>query len=341
MRSIFAGICLAALSLLTIRPDAQASTMDQVKNNGFVKCGVTDRIPGFSMQNPDGKWGGFFVDFCRAAAAAAVGSADAISVDSYWLDALEGREVDVLHAGSTWTYTRDTKNAVEFPAIYFYDGQGFIANTGLGVSNLSEAMKLKDVPVCAINTTSTAMVNLQDFIKRNGVQWDVVPIQTMEGMWRAFFGGRCQMAIHDRSALSTVHAGRMDDSADYVVFPEVISKEPLALAVRDDDAQWRDFNAWLVMVTIAAEEYGVSRKNVDEVRASTSSPEIRRLLGLEPGLGTPFGLDDRWAYRVIKQVGNYADIFNANIGPDTRFKMQRGLNKLWSDGGLLYAPPVR
>ena len=341
MRSVLVVFLFGAFSLMSIAPGVDASTMDQVKNDGFVKCGVTDRVPGFSIQNADGKWEGFFVDFCRAAAAAALGNADAVSIDSYWLDALEGREVDVLHAGSTWTFKRDSGQNVEFPAIYFYDGQGFIANSGLGVSNLTEAMNLKDVPVCAIGTTSTAMVNLKDFIKRNGVKWDVIPIQTMEGMWRAFFGGRCQLAIHDRSALSAVHAGRMDDSEDYVVFPDVISKEPLALAVRDDDPQWRDFNAWLVMVTIAAEEFGISKANVDEVRATSSSPEIRRLLGVEPGLGKPFGLDDRWAYRVIKQVGNYEDIFDANIGPETRFKMQRGLNKLWSEGGLLYAPPIR
>ena len=341
MRSVHVIVCLGVLCLFAAQPFAHASTLDQVKNNGYVKCGVTDRIPGFSIQNSDGKWDGFFVDFCKAAAAAVLGKADAISIESYWLDALEGREIDVLHAGSTWTYSRDTGQNVEFPATYFYDGQGFIANVGLGVLNLAEAMKLKDVPVCAIHGTSTAMVNLQEFIKRNQVKWDIVPIQTMEGMWRAFFAGRCQMAIHDRSALSAVHAGRMDDSEDYVVFPDVISKEPLALAVRDDDPQWRDFNAWLVMVTIAAEEFGINRENVDEVRASTQSPEIRRLLGLEPGLGKPFGLDDRWGYRVIKQVGNYADIFNSNLGPDTKFQMLRGLNKLWSEGGLLYAPPIR
>lgn len=318
-----------------------ASTIEMVKNRGYVECGVTDRVPGFSNQGADGVWSGFFVDFCRSVGAAVLGDADAVRIDSYWLDALVGREIDILHAGSTWTFVRDTTRAIEFPGIYFYDGQGFIAHAKLGAKTLKQAMALKNVNVCAIGPTSTARSNLEGFIDKNKLDWQVVPVQTMDGMWRAFFGGRCTVAIHDRSALAAVHAGRLEDSDDYVVFPEVISKEPLAPAVRADDPMWRDLVSWATLVSVAAEELGVTRDNVDDMKLNSSSPEVRRLLGVDPGLGQGFGLDDEWAYRIIKQVGNYGEIFNRNLGPKTKFKMARGLNNLWREGGLLYAPPIR
>ena len=333
----------AAFALVVLKGEtaSAASTIEAVKNRGYVECGVTDRVPGFSLQKGDGEWTGFFVDFCRAIGSAVIGDAKAVRFDSYWLDALEGREIDVLHAGSTWTLTRDTTRDIEFPGIYFFDGQGFIAHAQLGVKSLKEALKLTNVRVCAIGSTSTARSNLSDFIAKNKLQWTLVPIKTMDGMWRAFFGSRCDMAIHDRSALAAVHAGRLEDSNDFIVLPEVISKEPLAPAVRADDVQWRDLVAWISLVVIAAEELGVTNANVDDMKATSTSSEVRRLLGVEPGLGQGFGLDDEWAYRVIKQIGNYGEIFEHNLGKDTPFKMSRGLNQLWSDGGLLYAPPIR
>jgi len=333
----------AAFVLMTMRVEvvSAASTIETVKNRGYVECGVTDRVPGFSLHKADGEWSGFYVDFCRSLGAAVIGDAHATRIDNYWLDALEGREVDVLHAGSTWTFVRDTTRDIEFPGIYFYDGQGFIAHAQLGVKSLKEAMALTDVKVCAIGPTSTARRNLSDFITKNKLQWTLVPIKTMDGMWRAFFGSRCDMAIHDRSALATVHAGRLEDSDDFIVLAEVISREPLAPAVRADDVQWRDLVAWSTLVMIAAEEFGVTSTNVDEMKVNSTSSEVRRLLGVEPGLGQGFGLDDEWAYRIIKQVGNYGEVFERNLGPKTRFRMSRGLNNLWRDGGLLYAPPIR
>ncbi|MCW8916870.1 MAG: transporter substrate-binding domain-containing protein [Magnetovibrio sp.] len=341
VRSLYALVAVIILSVSNAGDAYSASTIDQVRSRGFVRCGVTDRVPGFSIQNASGAWEGFFVDYCRAAAAAVIGDADAVSVDSFWLDALSGRDIDVLHAGTTWTFNRDTSQGIEFPGIYFYDGQGFIANASLGVENVEQALSKQGVKVCAISETSTAFRNLNDFIKRNNAPWEVVEIKTMEGMWRAFFGGRCNMAIHDRSALAAVHAGRMGDTADYIVLPDVITKEPLAPAVRDDDIQWRDLLSWVLQVTIVAEEHSITKDNVDQVRTSAELTEIRYLLGEIEGLGKPFGLDDSWAYRVIKQVGNYGEIFNNNLGPETKFKMTRGMNKLWRDGGLLYAPPLR
>lgn len=343
MAKIRIGLMIAAVFTLGVSMgDAQAaSTLKSVQDRGYVQCGVTDRVPGFSIQGVDATWSGFFVDYCRAIAAAVLGDGDAIRLDDYWLDALEGGDIDILHAGSTWTFVRDTQRSVEFPNIYFFDGQGFIAHTKLGVTSLKEAMAKEGIRVCAIGPTSTARKNLEDFMKNNQVNWTLVPIKTMDGMWRAFFGGRCQMAIHDRSALAAVHAGRLDDSDDFVVFAEVISKEPLAPAVRTDDAQWRDLVSWATLVTIAAEELNITSANIDDMKANSDSPEVRRLLGVEPGLGKGFDLDDEWAYRIIKQLGNYGEIFNRNLGPDTKFRMPRGLNSLWRDGGLLYSPPVR
>lgn len=342
MRLGLRSILLSAVLVLGLAPSVlAASTIQAVQDRGYLRCGVTDRVPGFSVHDTDGTWRGFFIDFCRAGAAAVLGNADAVKVESYWLDALEGGSVDVLHAGSTWTFSRDTANKVDFASVYFYDGQGFIAHTAVGASDLEQAKGLKGLRVCAIENTSTAANNLKDFVEREQIDWTVVPIQTMDGMWRAFFGGRCDLALHDRSALAAIHAGRLQDSGDFIVFPEVISKEPLAPAVREDDAQWRDLITWVTMVTIAAEDLGVSSKNVDEMRATSQTPEIQRLLGVTPGMGEPFSLEDSWAYNVIKTVGNYREIFERNLGPDTPFNMARGLNALWRDGGLLYPLPLR
>lgn len=340
-RVVVLGLTALFLTVGHVETVRAASTIEMVKNRGYVECGVTDRVPGFSTQGADGVWNGFFVDFCRSVGAAVLGDAGAVRIDSYWLDALEGREIDILHAGSTWTFVRDTTRAIEFPGIYFYDGQGFIAHAQLGAKTLKEAMTLKKVKVCAIGPTSTARSNLEEFIAKNRLDWQLVPVQTMDGMWRSFFGGRCTIAIHDRSALAAVHAGRLEDSDDYVVFPEVISKEPLAPAVRADDPKWRDLVSWAMLVSVAAEELGITSRNADDMKLNSTSPEVRRLLGVDPGLGQGFGLDDEWAYRVIKQVGNYGEIFNRNLGPKTKFKMARGLNSLWREGGLLYAPPIR
>lgn len=320
---------------------ADKSTAEVVRDRGYVICGVTDRMPGFATQGMDGTWEGFNIDFCRGLAAAVLGDASAYQGADYWLDALVAKDIDVLHAGSTWTFGRDAAQNVEFPGINFYDGQGFIAHAQLGVKNLDDAMKLPKVRVCAIGDSSTAMANLEDFMAKNKVAWKVIPIQTLDGMWRAFFGGRCDMAIHDRSALAGVYAERLQDSKDYVVFPEVISKEPLSPAVREDDAKWRDLVAWVTFATIAAEELGVTQANVDDLKANSTVPEIRRFLGTEPGLGEGLPVDDAWAYRVIKQVGNYGEIFDRNLGQGSAFKLERGLNALWTKGGLLYAPPIR
>lgn len=317
-----------------------ASTIELVRERGYVRCGVTGRMPGFSILNEKGQWNGFNVDFCRGLAAAVLGDGNAIKVQDNWLDSLEARTVDVLHASSTWTLTRDTHMNVNFTSPVFYDGQGFIATRRLGVTSLSEALAAENIRVCAISKTSTAGGNLAEFIAKNDAKWKVVLTNTMDGMWKAFFGGRCDMAIHDRTSLMTILADRLEGSAEFVVFPEIISKEPLSPAIRSDDQEWEEIVRWVGFAVIAAEEYGITLANIDDMRKS-SVPEVQRILGVREEVGKGLGLDDEWAYRVIKAVGNYGEIFERNLGQGSKFKLERGINNLWNRGGLMISPPFR
>ncbi|MDH5772133.1 MAG: amino acid ABC transporter substrate-binding protein [Rhodospirillaceae bacterium] len=321
-------------------PVANAATIDSIRDRGFVSCGVTERMPGFSSIQSDGSWIGMNVDFCKSLAAAVLKDASAIKVQSFWLEALATRDIDVLHAGSTWTLSRDSELSINFPGTIFYDGQGFLAHAKVGAQNLKKAKTIPAINVCAIAETSTAGNNLSEYIKNNNLDWNIIEVKTLDGMWSAFFGGRCDMVIHDRTALMTVHADRLEGSDDYVVFPETISKEPLSPAVRSDDEKWEDLVRWTTFITIAAEELGVNSKNIDAM-TDNPNPSVARLLGTAKGIGKGFGLDDKWAYRVIKQVGNYGEIFERNLGSGSKFKLKRGLNDLWVRGGLMIAPPLR
>ncbi len=329
------------LSLMGFSTMAEAaSTIEIVRDRGYVRCGVTARMPGFSTLNKQGIWFGFNVDFCKGLAAAVLGDGDAIKVQDNWLESLNARDVDVLHASSTWTLKRDTEMDINFTNPVFYDGQGFIATKHLGVTKLGEAVKIKNIRVCAISGTSTAAGNLVEFIKKSGASWNVIIIKTMDGMWKAFFGGRCDMAIHDRTSLMTVLADRLEGSKDFVVFPEVISKEPLSPAVRSDDLEWEEIVRWVTFAVIEAEELGITAANVDEMQAS-ELPEVQRILGVHGEIGKGLGLDNKWAYRTIKAVGNYGEIFDRNLGQGSKFKLERGLNNLWNQGGLMISPPFR
>ncbi|MDH5489411.1 MAG: amino acid ABC transporter substrate-binding protein [Rhodospirillaceae bacterium] len=339
-RRYYLTALLAFISVFFILPAANAATIDSIRDRGFVSCGVTERMPGFSAVNSDGSWNGMNVDLCRALAAAVLQNAEAIKVQPFWLEALATRDIDVLHAGSTWTLSRDSEKNINFPGTVFYDGQGFLAHAKVGAQNLKKAKTISAINVCAIVETSTAGSNLSEYIKNNNLDWNMIEVKTLDGMWSAFFGGRCDMVIHDRTALMTVHADRLEGSDDYVVFPEIISKEPLSPAVRADDEKWEDLVRWTTFITIAAEELGVNSKNIDAM-TDDHNPAIARLLGTAKGIGKGFGLDDKWAYRVIKQVGNYGEIFERNLGSGSKFKLKRGLNDLWVRGGLMIAPPLR
>ena len=339
-RRYYLTALLAVISVFFILPVANAATIDSIRDRGFVSCGVTERMPGFSSIQSDGSWIGMNVDFCKSLAAAVLKDASAIKVQSFWLEALATRDIDVLHAGSTWTLSRDSELSINFPGTIFYDGQGFLAHAKVGAQNLKKAKTIPAINVCAIAETSTAGNNLSEYIKNNNLDWNIIEVKTLDGMWSAFFGGRCDMVIHDRTALMTVHADRLEGSDDYVVFPEIISKEPLSPAVRADDEKWEDLVRWTTFITIAAEELGVNSKNIDAM-TDNPNPSVARLLGTAKGIGKGFGLDDKWAYRVIKQVGNYGEIFERNLGSGSKFKLKRGLNDLWVRGGLMIAPPLR
>ena len=329
---------IAAAGLIAGPAPAQADRLADVKAQGYLRCGVTARQPGFSELTPDGGWKGFNIDICRAVAAAVLGDAEAIEILPVWLESLGDDEIDLLVAGATWTQGRETTQGVLFTSPVFYDGQGFIAHKSLDAKSLAE---VKNARVCAVSTTATTGSNLADYIEQKDLNWELVPHRTLEGVWSAFVGRHCDMASHDRTALMSMRIGSLTNPEDYVVFPEVISKEPLTPAVRDDDKAWFDIVRWTTFALIAAEEYDLTSDNVDAKRQATTVPEIRRLLGVEGAVGPNMDLDPRWAYRVVRQVGNYGEIFERNLGKSSPFELDRGLNALWTDGGLMYAPPFR
>ncbi len=329
----------ALLAALAPHVARAKSTLETVRDRGYVMCGVTDRMPGFSNQDANGAWKGFSIDFCRALAAAVLGNGNAFKAEDLGLAALAAKEIDVLHANIGWTFARDVRDHFAFPGVYFYDGLGFIAHTNTGIHTLRDALARKALSVCALGT-SRAWVNLQDYVAETKAPWKIIPLLSLDGMWRAFFGGRCDMALYDHAALLTVQAERLNGSADFVVLREMIGKELLGPVVREDDPRWRDLVSWVTLITIVAENDGITKENVDTVRANAKSREVRRLLGVEKGLGQGLGLDDAWAYRVIKSVGNYGEIFKRNLGANSKFKIPRAVNRLLRNGGVLYAPPL-
>ena len=316
-----------------------AQTLEIVKQRGKMECGIHPGTIGFSTADEAKHWSGFDVDYCRAVAAAALGSADSVNFiplnSKSRFTALQSGEVDLLSRRSTWTMTRDTSLGLSFAAINFYDGQGFMVRRSLGVSS---ALDLAGSSVCATTGTTTEL-NLADFFRKNRMNYEIVSFEVSDEVLSAYDTKRCDVYTSD---VSGVYANRlkMSNPDEHVVLPEVISKEPLALAVRQGDDIWFNIVKWVHFALVNAEELGVSQSNVDEMRQS-NSPEIRRLLGIEGSFGENIGLDNNWAYRAIKQVGNYEEIYRRNLGVDSRVKIDRQLNRLWTDGGLMYAPPIR
>jgi general L-amino acid transport system substrate-binding protein len=252
--------------------------------------------------------------------------------------ALLGGEIDVLIRNTTWTYGRDTALGLEFVAVTFYDGQGFMARTSLGVASLGELGP--GVRVCFETSTTTAR-NLSDYAVSHGMRYEPVAFQSASESRMALFSGRCDLYTTDRSALVAIRGAHVPNPEDYVILTDIISKEPLGPVVRDDDPQWREIVQWVVFATIEAEEKGISSANVSERRNSPGNPAVAAMLGGTAGIGKGLGLDDEWVYRVIRQVGNYGEIFARNLGADTPLAMDRGLNALWTEGGLMYSPPLR
>ena len=333
----FAGVLVWIL--LVTGGTALGATLDEVRGRGILTVGVNAGVAGFSMPDEKGVWKGLDVDTAKAIAAAVFGDANKVKYVALTavqrLPALQSKEVDVLCRNTTATLTRETVNGLNFAHVNYYDGQGFLISKKM---NVKSAKQLKGATVCVLPGTTTEM-NAADFFRKNGLQWKPVVIENNAELNKAFFAGRCDCLTSDASQLAAIRSVA-PNPGDYIILPEIVSKEPLSPAVRHGDDQWFDIVNWTVMALIEAEEFGISSKNVDEMLKSTD-PQIQRFLGVSPGYGKALGLDEKWAYNVIKQVGNYGEVFDRNVGPKTPLGLERGLNDLWTRGGLMYAIPFR
>jgi general L-amino acid transport system substrate-binding protein len=317
---------------------AGGSTLRAVRGRGAVRCGIS-QAAGFATPNDAGEWRGFDVDFCRAVAVAVFDDPAKVELVPYTqsqrFSGLQSGEVDVLINGTSLTITRTMQRGFHFGPIYLYDGQAFLVPKSLGVTS---AKALDGATVCVQQGTTTEL-NLADFARRNAIRFRPVVIEDMRGAVAALAAGRCDVITQDGAGVATTRT-MLRNPGDYVVLPDRISKEPIAPVVRYGDDQWLELINWVFRVPVQAEELGITQANVNELAKGTD-PSVRRFLGLEPGVTDGFGLDARWTARVIERVGNYGEIFDRNLGPNTPLGMSRGLNALWTDGGLMYAPPFR
>jgi general L-amino acid transport system substrate-binding protein len=327
-----------AASLMASAASAQA-TLNNVKQKGFLTCGSNPGLAGFGVPDAQGNWTGLDVDYCRAVAAAIFNDPTKVrfiplsAKDRF--TALQSGEVDVLARNSTWSMSRDTQLGLDFPAVNYYDGQGFMVRKKLGVASAKE---LNGASVCTQQGTTTEL-NLADFFRANNLKYEVVAFATADETFKAYESGRCDSFTTDASGL---YAERQKAAQpdEHIVLPEIISKEPLGPAVRHGDNNWGDIVRWVHYAMINAEELGVTKANVDQMLKS-ENPEIKRMLGTEGKFGEAIGLTNDWAYRIVKHLGNYGEIFEKNVGQGSPLKIQRGQNALWTKGGLQYAPPIR
>ncbi|MBA3253949.1 MAG: amino acid ABC transporter substrate-binding protein [Pseudomonadota bacterium] len=321
-------------------PAHAGKTLDTIKQRGQVVCGVNTGLAGFSAADSQGNWTGLDVDVCKAIAAAVLGDANKVK----WVPltaqarftALQSGEVDILSRNTTWTLTRDASLGLDFVGVTYYDGQGFMVATKTKVTS---AKNLKGADVCVQSGTTTEK-NLNDYNKSNNLNMKPVVFESLEASVKAFFSGRCQAYTTDASGMASIRNKEASNPNDYVILPELISKEPLGPAVRRGDAEWFAISKWVIFALIEAEEYGITQANVDQMKASTD-PAVQRILGSGEDMGKLLGLDKEWAYRAIKAVGNYGEVFERNVGPKSPLKLPRGLNNLWNKGGIMYAPPIR
>ena len=319
---------------------ASAGTLDDVKSKGFVQCGVSQGLIGFS--NPDDKnnWTGLDVDFCRAVAGSVFGDGQKVKFTPLSakerFTALQSGEIDILSRNTTWTMGRDTSLGLVFAGVTYYDGQGFMVKKALGVDS---ALKLDGASVCT-QTGTTTELNLADYFRANNMKYEVVAFEKADEVVAAYDSGRCDVFTTDQSGLYAERL-KMKNPDENVVLPEIISKEPLGPVVRQGDDAWFNVVKWTYYALLNAEEAGVTAANAGDMMANSTDPGIRRLLGVEGDFGKAIGLENNWAANAIKAVGNYGEMFDRNVGPDTNLKISRGVNALWSKGGIQYAPPVR
>jgi len=326
-----------ALVLFCTASAQAGATADAAVKKGFLRCGVNTGIAGFAQPDSKGEWRGIDVDFCRAVAAALFRDAQKVRYTPLTAQqrftALQSGEVDILSRNTTWTMARDTSLGLNFVGINFYDGQGFMVAKK---RNVKKATQLNGAAVCVQPGTTTEL-NLADYFRANNMKFKPVVIEKLEEVLNAYFAGRCDVFTTDVSGLISARASRAANAADHVILPEVISKEPFGPAVRHGDDHWFDVVKWSLFATIEAEELGLTSKNIDQ-QVKSDNPVIQRFVGAKGEFGKMLGLDNRWAYDIIQQVGNYGESFDRHLTP---LGLDRGINKLWNRGGLMYAPPIR
>lgn len=339
MKSLFSVVLAWAFGATALT--ANAATLEDVKSRNELGCVVSTSLAGFAAPDANGRWEGFDVDFCRAVAAAVLGDGDKVrfipATTKNRFTLLNSGEGDVLFRNTTETMSRDADLKLTFLPVNYYDGQGFMIRKDSGITS---AKQLDGASVC-IQVGTTTELNLADFFRTNKISYEPVPVETNEEALTNYSGGRCDVYTTDASGLASTRAA-LDNPSAHVILPEIISKEPLAGAVRQGDDSWADLNKWVVNALIVAEELGITQSNVRRMaRSAGDNPSINRLLGTEGNMGEMIGLDNQWAVRAIRAVGNYAEIFDRHIGPNTPIGLSRGLNASWRDGGVLYAAPIR
>jgi general L-amino acid transport system substrate-binding protein len=334
-----AAVAACAWAAFTVAATA-GPTLDGVKNRGTLVCGVNTGLAGFALADREGNFKGLDADTCRAIAAAVLGDAKKVkfvpTTAQQRFTALQTGEIDVLTRNTTWTLIRDTDNGFNFAPPNYYDGQGFMVAKKLGVKTAKE---LEGATICVQPGTTTEL-NLADYFRSNKINFKPLVIEKLDEVENAYFAGRCDAYTTDRSGLAATRAQKASNPDDHVILPDVISKEPLAPAVRHGDDEWFDIVKWVMYGLIGAEEKGITGENVDQMLKS-DDPEVKRMLGVSAGLGKALHLDEKWLYNVVKQVGNYGEIFERNVGKESPLKLERGVNALWTKGGLMYAMPFR
>ncbi len=339
MKSTHKLIALAAAGFLATGTTASAQTLDKVKKQGTLSCGVSTGLAGFSAPDDKGNWSGIDVDYCRAVAAAVLGDATKVRfvplTAKERFTALQSGEIDILSRNTTWTLGRDSSLGLSFAAINYYDGQGMMVKKSL---NVKSAKELDGATVC-VQTGTTTELNLADYFRVNKLTYKPVVFEKVDEVLQAYQAGRCDVYTTDASGLYAQRL-QMQKPDEHVVLPEIISKEPLGPSVRQGDSQWFTIVKWVHFALLNAEEAGITKANVDKMLESTN-PDVRRILGKEGEFGKGIGLSNDWAYQIVKQLGNYGEIFDATVGAGSRINIARGQNNLWTKGGLQYAPPIR
>jgi general L-amino acid transport system substrate-binding protein len=339
MKTVIKGI-LGSAALAVVATGASASTLEEVRSKGYVQCGVHTGLIGFAAPNDEGEWEGFDVDVCRAVAAAIFGDAEAVQYTptnaTERFTALQSGEIDMLSRNTTWTLSRDTSLGFNFAGVNYYDGQGFMINAA-NLEGINSALQLSGAAIC-VQTGTTTELNLADFFRANNMEYNPVVFQGFDETNAAYEAGRCDAYTTDQSGLIALRL-TLANPDDHVVLPEIISKEPLGPAVRQGDDEWFNIVKWTLFAMIQAEESGITQDNLEEMLGS-DDPEIRRILGQEDdsSIGAGLGLDNEWVVNIVREVGNYGEVFDRHLTP---IGVPRGLNALWTDGGLMYSMPLR